>query len=61
MSGEFVNPLLRDALLQVAGDRDDISVRRLGRWLGEDKGRIVAGRRIEQTDTLNSFARWRMC
>jgi putative DNA primase/helicase len=35
------NPGLRDAIMQVAGDRKDINNRRFGNWLSSHAGRIV--------------------
>lgn len=40
-------PQLRDALMQVAGERNTINARRLGQWLLKQQGRII---RIEQND-----------
>jgi putative DNA primase/helicase len=43
---EFLFPRLREALLVVAGEGGNINSKRLGKWLGKEKGRIVKGMRI---------------
>lgn len=43
---EFLLPRLREALLVVAGEGGNINSKRLGKWLGREKGRIVKGVRI---------------
>lgn len=50
----------RAALLTVAAERGEISARRLGRWLGQVRGRRVDGKRIEAAETLHGIARWRL-
>jgi len=55
LHGEF-----REALLQVGGEGDKISTRKLGRWLGKVKGRMVEGRRLIPADTLHGVSHWRL-
>ena len=54
------HPDLREALLTVAADRGEISTRRLGRWLGENKGREVAGKRIVPCEMEHGIGRWQL-
>lgn len=54
--GEF-----REALLAVAGERGAIDGRRLGRWLGAHKGRIVDGRWIEAGPLRRGTGTWQLC
>ena len=56
----FSHPDLREALLTVAADRGEISTRRLGRWLGENKGREVAGKRIVACEMEHGIGRWQL-
>ncbi|HXP05807.1 MAG TPA: hypothetical protein VN808_16935 [Stellaceae bacterium] len=53
--GEF-----RDALLRVCGENGNISTRRLGQWLGQVKGRTVAGKRLIEAELLHGVMRWRL-
>jgi hypothetical protein len=43
---EFMFPEFREALLVVAGENGSVNSKRLGKWLGRSKGRIVKGMRI---------------
>ncbi len=52
---------LRDALLDVAGERGDINARRLGRWLLKMQGRLQAGMRIERGQVVNGAQTWKVC
>ena len=56
------NADLRDALLAVAGDRDVINNRRLGKWLSRNKGRIINGLRIDPdtTGAEGTVMRWKV-
>jgi putative DNA primase/helicase len=51
-------PELREALLVVAGSKGSINSYRLGKFLGRNKGRIVDGRQIITTRTVNGFQHW---
>jgi putative DNA primase/helicase len=51
--GEF-----REALLAVAGERGAIDGRRLGRWLGANKGRIVGARWFEAGPLRHGTGTW---
>jgi hypothetical protein len=51
---------LREALLVVAGKNGAINSVRLGRWLGEHKGRIVNGRQIVPTSIIHGFQHWQL-
>ena len=53
-------PEFREALLTVAGDGGAINGRRLGKWLGRNKDRIVDGMRIVQDVKLEGNATWRL-
>ena len=56
---DFAAPELRDALLRVAGDRGNISTRRLGKWLMDHEARIVGGLRIKRDGMAHGgIARW---
>lgn len=57
---EFVNPEFREALLAVAGDRGAVSGRRLGKWLGTNKNRIVGGLKFMSAGTIAGLGRWRL-
>jgi len=50
----------REALLSVAGERGEISTRRLGQYLGKVKGRTVNKRRIVPAETVHGVARWQL-
>lgn len=56
----YSHPDLREALLAVASDRGEVSARRLGRWLGEVKGRQVNGKYIESAGMRDGFALWQL-
>jgi hypothetical protein len=49
---------LLDALLDVAGERGEINLRRLGRWLAKMVGRIQGGLRIERGGVLSGMQTW---
>lgn len=57
-SQEFINPELREALLEVAGIKGVINNIRLGKWLANNKGRVVEGRRITSQPMSRGIARW---
>jgi hypothetical protein len=53
------HPGLKEALLAVAGQRDSIDARELGKWLSRHKGRIAMGVRLEgRADEHGHPARW---
>jgi hypothetical protein len=53
-------PDLREALLTVAGERNNINSARLGRWLRSVKGRVVGRKRIVLGPTLHGDNRWKL-
>lgn len=57
---EFVHPEFREVLLVVAGDGGAISSRRLGKWIGANKNRIVGGLKFVADGTVSGLARWRL-
>jgi putative DNA primase/helicase len=57
----YVNADFREALLAVAGSGGAISSRRLGKWLGKHKGRIVEKHFIEQQPLFEGSVRWKLC
>jgi len=50
----------RDALLEVAGDRDRVNTRRLGRWAARNSGRIVDGHRLVRAPKTRNVESWRV-
>jgi putative DNA primase/helicase len=58
--GEFKHPEFREILLEVAGDAGAISGRRLGKWLGANKNRLVAGFRICDDGLIGGTQKWRL-
>ena len=50
----------REALLGVAGEGSAISGRRLGKWLGSNKGRVVAEMKIVADGSRAGVALWRL-
>ncbi len=56
--GEFEN--LREAVLEVAGERDEINRRRFGWWLKRHEGQLVDGRKLVQVESGGSAAKWRV-
>ena len=60
-NGKFIRPLLRDALLAVAGRGGSVNSRALGEWLSGNKGRIADGRCFEIDEKKqNGVAVWRL-
>jgi hypothetical protein len=56
---DYAQPELRDALLQIAGERGVINTKILGRWIAAKRGRIVDGHRFEQVGTAHGgVAKW---
>lgn len=51
---------LQDAFLDVAGERGEINLRKLGRWLGKMDGRIQGGRRIVRGGIANGNQTWKV-
>lgn len=49
---------LRDALADVCAERGELSLRRLGRWLGRVAGRIQAGLRVEKAGIRDGYQLW---
>jgi hypothetical protein len=52
------NADLRDAMSVVAGDRDDINLRKLGWFIAKHEGRIEDGRRFEKGEPRRSGLLW---
>ena len=49
---------LRDALVDVAGERGEVNMRRLGRWLAKVAGRIQGVLKIERGNLRDGMQRW---
>jgi putative DNA primase/helicase len=45
-SGDHVHPDLREALLAVADDRNEINGRKLGKWIAKNEDRVIDGHKI---------------
>jgi hypothetical protein len=56
----YLHADLRDALLDVAGDRGMINNRRLGIWLASINGRIIEEKKIELAGTLHGNRLWQL-
>ena len=56
----YKNADFREALLSVAGAGGAISGRRLGKWLGRNKGRIIDGQRFVPDGLLQGFQLWKL-
>jgi hypothetical protein len=50
----------REALLSACGNNGAIDTHRLGSYLGRNKGRVVAGRRVVEAGELHGNMRWRV-
>lgn len=57
---DYTNPELREALAQVAELGGSINSRRLGSWLGDENGTILAGLRLMKHGVVNGIAVWRI-
>jgi hypothetical protein len=51
---------LREALFEIAGEGRSINMKRLGRWLGANKGRVVAGRKLLRLGKSVGIFRWQV-
>ena len=51
---------LREAFLDIAGDRVEPNRKRLGRWISRHAGRIVDGLRFEKDSCTRSAEAWRV-
>lgn len=51
---------LKDALLDIAGERGEINVKRVGKWFAKMRGRIQDGLAIEQAGQRKGIALWRV-
>jgi hypothetical protein len=49
---------LRAALWNVAGDKDGINAKRLGRWMSNNIGRVMDELRLERAGTKQSISKW---
>lgn len=56
----FAYPDLREALLVVAGDGGAINSRRLGTWLGRNKGKVVDGVKLAPATMQDGNKRWQV-
>ena len=56
----YAHPDLRNALLDIAGERGGISTIRLGKWLGLNKHKVVGDRRIAAASGRSGTLRWRL-
>lgn len=54
------HPEFRDALLAVAGIRDEIDPGRLGKWLRAKRNKVIAGHQFVKTGETGGIARWRL-
>jgi hypothetical protein len=57
---EFAHPDFREALLAIAGEGGAVNGKRLGRWLGSQKGRVVDDHRIVEAGLSRGTMRWRL-
>jgi putative DNA primase/helicase len=57
---EFMHPDFREALLVVAGDGGYINSRRLGNWLGKNKGKVVGNLRLVPSTMQRGENRWKV-
>ena len=57
---EFIHADFRESLLAVAGTGGIVSTRRLGKWLGANKNRVVGGNRLVQAGLINGIQNWRL-
>ena len=51
---------LMEALVEVAGDRDRINSRKLGKWLSRNAGRLVDERRLIKASKTSNVESWRV-
>jgi hypothetical protein len=58
LSGAVVYPELKEALLAVAGERREINVYRLGKWLSKNEDRVIDRHRIARAGTHGGTVRW---
>lgn len=49
-----------DALIEVAGDRERVNTRKLGRWISRNAGRVVSGRRLVRAPKTRNVESWRV-
>lgn len=56
----YLKPEFRDALMLVGGSPsgDSLSPGRLGKWLGQVKGRTIGRKRIDEAGKVNGMQRW---
>ena len=57
---EFRHPDFREALLTVAGDSGAVNSRRLSKWIGANKDRIVNRLRIVERGMRAGFMTWQL-
>jgi putative DNA primase/helicase len=61
--GEFINPDLREALLNIAPNRDgSLNTKKLAGWLRKNTGKVVAGMKVIQdgSDDHTKTAMWKV-
>lgn len=58
-SGEASDEL-REVLFDIAGERNEINRRKLGRWIRRHSERIVNGKRVIRTNSNSSSEQWRV-
>jgi len=56
--GDPVNEALHDIVNEIAGERNVINPRRLGRWIEKNQGRIVGGLKIGKEGERQRYALW---
>jgi len=49
---------LREAIMDIAGDRGEINRKRLGKWISRHAGRIVDGLKFEKDSGKRSAEAW---
>jgi hypothetical protein len=53
---------LKDVLMEIAGDRDAVNAKKLGRWFLQREGRIIGGLRIKRVgQDRKKIAVWEVC
>jgi hypothetical protein len=57
---DFMHPNFREALLVVAGDGGYINSRRLGNWLGKNKGKVAGHLRLVPATMQRGENRWKV-
>src|SRR6185312_9604044 len=58
LGGQPAYPDLKEALLAVAGERREVNVYRLGKWLSKNEDRVIDRRKITRAGTHGGTVRW---